>query len=88
MSQKEDGSAVGCLHPGERGVSSYNLFGKLALFGQVYIRRLMQEGFCEFKTSPDCTGQTTTKANFKDGDLKSGEDTILVKLIGTNETTI
>lgn len=52
------------------------------------IRRLMQEGFCEFKTSPDYTVQMTTKANFKYSNFRNSKDTILVKVTETNKNTL
>lgn len=48
----------------------------------------MQEGFCEFKTSPDYTVQMTTKANFKYSNFKNSKDTILVKVTETNKNTL
>lgn len=52
------------------------------------IRRLMQEGFCEFKTSPDYTVQMSTKANFKYSNFKNNKDTILVKVTKPNKNTL
>jgi hypothetical protein len=59
------------LHAGDSSMNYTTSFGSWHYLVKL---RLMQEGFCQFKTSLDYTDLTTIKVNFKYSKRKNSKD--------------